>query len=938
MGEDYKVSIEYNTFFSFFKKYWHLIGLVCIIVALVFVRSQINDLPLTDDWAEMTINQNVMTQFRSQVSSQYPNLPYQNQEALVEDMYKKFHLENGAELSRQTELLSLEYKKIYSYEYEGESYAYLGDIDSYYWLRFARNIVDHGNICDEVINGVCYDKLALAPLGRPDSPNIHPYMIAGVYQISNFFGHDIDLMHASMITPTLIAIIVAIFAFLTGYIISGRIGGLLTSLLISFNMMYVQRSLGSDNDIYNLLFPMIILTFFFLAIRPQTKFKRILYSSLAGLFTGFFKFAWQSGWWNIFNTIIYSVIIYTCFILITTRRINLKKVLSKLSNIGIIFAIFYLTALFGYLIVGTVTEAPIAQFIEAPLEPISFIKFSKAAVNYNIWPNVKTTVAEFSPISVAQIPRYLYGSLGSLLYAFTLLGLSLIFINQIMPKKYKWYAMLGSFLCCLYLSSGFSMNQSPMSYIVAIGVISLSPLVYVLYNPRELNSQERRNIFIGIVILVWFLGTLFASTKGIRFVMLIVPAAALATGIAFSIIIKWILRLVDDFSRTRILAICVMVCLIAVIPMVLISETNKGTKSYMPSYNDAWDTSLKNIKNDSDTDVITGSWWDFGFYYKYTTERGMFLDGATQNNPPLHWLGKVLLTDDEEIATGILHMLSCGSNLAYDSIKNVTNDGPVSVDILNEIIVLDNNEAFGWLQQYGFSDSEINNIIQYTHCDAPDNYFIASDDMVGKAPVWGHFGSWDFYKSEVAAYSLVGKSKQEIIENITSRTTRKKGAYPDPERYYNELIVMGQGDINNWIAPWPRIGGQSQCNKAENSSLFVCNDGFRFNESSEECYIDSQGVKLYPQKCAYSYGNEVRIKYYTENLAVTNVNQNIGVSFIKTGNNTMATVSSDPVLAGSMFVRMYFYNGLGLEQFKLFDFQTTLTGTIIYTYKIKHDK
>jgi hypothetical protein len=34
-----------------------------------------------------------------------------------------------------------------------------------------------------------------------------------------------------------------------------------------------------------------------------------------------------------------------------------------------------------------------------------------------------------------------------------------------------------------------------------------------------------------------------------------------------------------------------------------------------------------------------------------------------------HWIGKALLTDDEKLAVGILRMLDCGENTAFDKLN-----------------------------------------------------------------------------------------------------------------------------------------------------------------------------------------------------------------------------------------------------------------------------
>ena len=48
---------------------------------------------------------------------------------------------------------------------DGQEYVYLGDFDSYLWLRHARNYLRTGTTCDAVIDGACRDTYTNAPVG-----------------------------------------------------------------------------------------------------------------------------------------------------------------------------------------------------------------------------------------------------------------------------------------------------------------------------------------------------------------------------------------------------------------------------------------------------------------------------------------------------------------------------------------------------------------------------------------------------------------------------------------------------------------------------------------------------------------------------------------------------------------------------------------------------
>ena len=64
---------------------------------------------------------------------------------------------------------------------------------------------------------------------------------------------------------------------------------------------------------------------------------------------------------------------------------------------------------------------------------------------------------------------------------------------------------------------------------------------------------------------------------------------------------------------------------------------------------------------------------------------------------------------------------------------------------------------------------------------SPISFWIASEDMVGKAPVWGHFGLWDFDKAKAFCFSNPVAAHQ-LLQKITD----------------TEKFTVYKGDVNKW--------------------------------------------------------------------------------------------------------------------------------------------
>lgn len=936
------ISLDSEKIFSFFKKYWHFIGLLCIVIFVIYMRMQVMNAPVTEDWAYGTIVNYYRNQFSAQINAQNPNLPDANKQALTTKQLDAFLKENKDTLAAQTKNLAEEYKNAISYEYNGKKYIYLGDIDSYYWLRYARNILEHGSICDEFRNGVCYEALALAPIGRPDIANMHPYMIAATYKTAKLLGMEIPLMQAGLITPTIIAIFTAIAAFFLGYLLMGKIAGLIISLLMSTNTMYVQRSIGSDNDGYTLLFPLIIICFLILAINAKNRKNMCIYSAIAGFMIGVYKFSWEHGWWNTFDAIIFSFIIYIGFLFVHDYYIH-KNIVHALKNkilkdTALIMVLFYVGGFIGYFIFNyIILDSNIRSYFVAPLEPLGFFKFAKAAVNLNMWPNVLTTVAEFNPISLSAIPNQLFAmNFTRTLLFLAFFGIIMLVAGTIYRKGNRMLLLIAAAAISFFFSLNSVMSgMAPLTYVMLFTIMSLGFLLVLIYKKETLDINKQHHLLIGIILIIWFVGTIFAATRGVRFVLLVVAPVSIAIGYALEIIYEKItLFFSENYSGKSMMVIkTIAILIVLIIPLSTIKGSMTVTSQFIPNYNAAWDDALLKIRDDSQKNAIVNSWWDFGHWFKYTTERGVTLDGAMQNSPQLHWLGKLLLTDNETVSKGILRMIDCKGNQAFDVVVNTTKDIPVAVDIINKIIVMEDHDKIKeLLSSYGIPEKDQEKILQYSHCDAPENYLITSDDMVGKGGVWAHFGSWEFYKAEIAAMKLGGMSKEQIVKNLTTREFRNSSK-SDVEKIYNEFARLPTHDhINAWIAPWPSFLGEGDCVKGENGT-YKCSSGLILDINEGECYTERPNGREHPMKCSYiDQKNNFVMKRYNESI-INVQGRNIGAMFYPNG-ESMHVVMMEPELVGSMFARLFYMQGHGLKYFDLFTETHSPLGADIYVWKV----
>jgi len=393
-----------------------------------------------------------------------------------------------------------------------------------------------------------------------------------------------------------------------------------------------------------------------------------------------------------------------------------------------------------------------------------------------------------------------------------------------------------------------------------------------------------------------------------------IPIFAVGLGIFFgkvyTLITDWASKELDLNKKLLSISL-IIITVISFIP--LTKAANETAIREAPSMNDAWYNSLTKIKIESSEDAIVNSWWDFGHWFKAIADRKVTFDGASQNNPQAHWVGKVLLTDNEDEAIGILRMLDCGANDAYAFLLEETEDPLITKEVIDRIILEDENTARDILSDYV---EDPNKILEKTHCNPPENYFITSQDMVSKSAVWAHFGSWDF-KRAFAYNTIRSYQKEEAIEIMKDRLGYTQ---EEAEKTYRQLKGASEEDANQWIAPYPGYSSIGSC-QIQNNTIY-CNNGI----------IIDQNEKI--AKAQTSEGEEIFLNYRDdENIYISEDSVDDTAAAYFTKNSQLMIMNQE--LLDSMFTELYFYEGKNLNRFELFHHEVGMDGFNIYIWKVK---
>lgn len=845
-----------------------LIPLLCILIAMsfsIYFRTMPQDLPITDDWAKSTVYNYYQKQLEAGINQQYPNLPQQNRNTLLQTEWQKVYTQNKQQIEAQAQKLSYDYKNQFR---DDNGTLYLLGIDPYHYYRQSYYVLEYGFPGTEVRDGKIYDTYRLAPIGRETEWNFHAWVGAFLYRIVNIFT-DASLMATFFYVGTIFAALTVIPAFFIGRILTGNaIGGFFTGMMIAVSSFFVARTTGesSDTDVYSVFFPVLITWLFLEALTAKQLKHKLIWMGIASFATGLFAFAW-TGWWYIALFIIVTLLIYLAYLLLR----HLKEIKAKTKEI------FYPQLyIIGTYLVGTAVFVSLFisfdQFKRIVLGPFQFTQLKAVAVT-NIWPNIKTTVAELNVPSFSHV------------------------IQQLDGKLYFVLAIVGILLLVI-----------------------------------KKNDQGKRNFLLPFFIAMWFAASLYATTKGVRFVLQATPAYSIAVGaflgITWHYASSWIskeLKLNKKFTQITVFIL---------LGLLLLTPINNGYSQAfhsIPSVNDAWYNALTKIKNEAPKDIIITSWWDFGHWFKAIADRPVTFDGGTQTNWDAYWVGKSLLEHNENATIGIVRMLNCGQNNAFKELDKTIQNGPETIALLNKVVLQNQLQAEKTLQQEGLSQEQAAAVIQYTHCNAPTDYYITSEDMVGKAGVWGHFGSWDFNRAMMyqQAKKLPKTDAVEYLAKTYNFTPQ------EADKVYAEVQTT---PADQWIAPWPGyLSGLSTCDQQQNNKV-LCNVGTRSGSitlqidlTTKNATFDANGNSvIYPNSLVYADKTGIHERKFDGKTA------GFSAVLIPNGQAYQILITDEPH-AYSTFTKLFFFEGHGMKCFQEFDETNSFFGGKIITWVMDYN-
>jgi len=876
---------------------------VLLILVLIFIpvftatyiRLVPVNTPLVDQIAENNVNSYFKNQLTSQVQSKYPNLPSQNIQTLVDQEFANFQTQNKDMLAQQSKAAADQIRSRFEND-QGEPY--LIDIDTYLWYEEARNVHEKGMRGDSIVNGKSWNTLRNGRYGQDYSAfYLHPWLIGMSYKLVEKIS-SMSLMGYMFIFSAIIIALSIIPMFFMGRAIGGNVGGFFAAFYYGVHAALVTRSSGgfADTDPYNAVFPIAILCLFMYALNAKKTWVRALFAVLSGLFVAVYSVAW-GGWWYIFDFIIGGAL---AFIAVEAlKRVSVKTLLAQSESLGIFIVS---SALFTSLFSG------ISFFLTFINGPINFIVYKSVGIT-SVWPNVLTTVAELNLVEFSNVINVIGGGL---MFVLSLLGI----LTLLLPEKFNkmdQYLFFGSFFWYLAVLG----LKSTLPSLVLVGMIAIPCAIAMLLHIKD---KKEHNLSVGIILTLWIVATLFASTRGIRFTALAVPVVC----IGFAAFASFLYKKAGDFSKELSISDIAGKSIVVIMFLLLLISPTKAAYNIvyneLPSFDDAFYSSMIKIK-DNTTDAMITSWWDFGHYFTAIAERKVTFDGGDQGER-IYWAGKSLLESDENMSVGILRTLNCAQEKAPHTLESFGLQDRDAIDLLLKAIHLDKEGARKTFKAAGLTDAQTEQILAQTHCsNLIPQFYVTSGDMIGKSGVWAHFGSWNFTRADMFQVTH-DKTYDEGMKLLQGEFNLSE---QEASRYYNEIQTT-PGD--QWIAPWPSYVATPQACTI-NGTKVSCNIPVQGGVTSATWDKESD-------KMSFTYITPAHVYIVDENSTrMQSFDSKTQLDFaIYHFQGGYYIIPAQYPLTTSIFTRLYFFDGIGLKKFHKFDDQTTITGSKLITWTV----
>ncbi|MFQ5620293.1 MAG: hypothetical protein ACE5FT_00445 [Candidatus Nanoarchaeia archaeon] len=312
-----------------------------------------------------------------------------------------------------------------------------------------------------------------------------------------------------------------------------------------------------------------------------------------------------------------------------------------------------------------------------------------------------------------------------------LVALFMWIVVELAERKGKWWYLLGVFGVGLlsfietpqtgFFDSGVFMVAKYQS--VALGELPavfggwFMTIFLLLCGIACLYVVWKKKQTYPLFILAWLAVALFAGMVQVQYMPYIAVPLALVVGYGVAFVLPSLARFLHSlrigFNRPSLVALFVVFA-------VLVGMLSNDLVAAKPFVDDVAAGVSVNIRQNSGSDAIIASWWDWGDIYPYITHRRVFW--SDDNLDRGYWMSRVYMSRDSNVSLGLLKFMACGEKEVVDLlIAKYGNEGP---GLLEEAAGLEDGKSK--LKELGVEDD----LIEALYCEVPELFIVAEESYI----------------------------------------------------------------------------------------------------------------------------------------------------------------------------------------------------------------
>jgi hypothetical protein len=691
---------------------------------------------------------------------------------------------------------------------DGREHVYLGDYDSYLWVRHARNYLRTGTPCDAVVDGECRDTYANAPVGARMryGRSVHIAAIAGLHRLIIRVAPDYPLTATAFWVPVVVGLLGLLPAFAIGQRLAGPVGGLAAGVVTAVNPVLLGRSIGSDDDVWNVVLPLFMAWGAIEATGAASRRRQILCAGLAAAAAGLHAASWR-GWVFACGVVLIGLVANAALLGLRCAADGWRWRSPRGQALaGALLVLVTFTGTTG--LVATLLGTAGKSHLAVPATVVAPVLAGPASRQHPVpvpaadWPQALDTVAELGAPRLPQIAGA-SGGPGHLLVA----GIGLLLLT-LPRRRWRWWHV--SVLIVATAFYGCLLHLFDWSGWSRVSVVGLFALPLVVAGAASLGTEpgaDQPDRGAVLIVMTWFLAALYQAHAGQRFTLLLAAPLGIAGGVTLGRLHLWASGLVA--GRTGRLAVVTRPLLFALAAAALGIPLRRGAaeaRAFVPAMRDTWWDALTKIREATPPDAIVNTWWDYGHWVKYVAERRVSTDGASLRTHAPYWIGRALLAPSERETVGLLRMLNCGSDAApepegwqgaYGKLVGLGMDGVAARSLIVALAALDRDAARAHLGVHGIGGQAAEDVLRSTHCPPPPAYLLLTSNLI-YVRGWRHLGNWNFAR----AYAARAARHRPEAETVAALVRRFGLPEADARALYARVRTLtDEREVREFIAP-----------------------------------------------------------------------------------------------------------------------------------------